>query len=225
MVSGHLPWILLSWIRVVTDMCCHGNMLIVYYSQRPLKQKLRIRIVVMVTEYKMVMFMELLHFLLTVSSHGNHLIATLSLSLSIRDGVTELSSWRIEQESCSHYSESETKTNRFLTPSHSPSPPPFLSLSPSLSPPLSHPLTLTNYPVCSCVCVCSLNTQPTTQTALNPDHVTFNPDSFTFNLPPTGNDFAHEKSLDVDRQVQLLIEKATDHENLCQCYIGWCPFW
>ena len=41
----------------------------------------------------------------------------------------------------------------------------------------------------------------------------------------SGNDFAHEKSLDVDRQVQLLIEQATSHENLCQCYIGWCPFW
>ena len=51
-------------------------------------------------------------------------------------------------------------------------------------------------------------------------------------LPPhthththTGNDFPHEKTLDVDKQVQLLIEQATSHENLCQCYIGWCPFW
>lgn len=44
-------------------------------------------------------------------------------------------------------------------------------------------------------------------------------------LKLTGNDFANEKCLDVDRQVQLLIEQATSHENLCQCYIGWCPFW
>jgi FKBP12-rapamycin complex-associated protein len=44
-------------------------------------------------------------------------------------------------------------------------------------------------------------------------------------LKLTGNDFPHEKSLTVDRQVQLLIEQATSHQNLCQCYIGWCPFW
>ena len=31
--------------------------------------------------------------------------------------------------------------------------------------------------------------------------------------------------INVERQVQLLIEQATSHENLCQCYIGWCPFW
>jgi FKBP12-rapamycin complex-associated protein len=41
----------------------------------------------------------------------------------------------------------------------------------------------------------------------------------------TGNDFRHEKMITVERQVQLLIEQATSHENLCQCYIGWCPFW
>ncbi len=29
----------------------------------------------------------------------------------------------------------------------------------------------------------------------------------------------------VPAQVQRLIEQATSHENLCQSYIGWCPFW
>ena len=29
----------------------------------------------------------------------------------------------------------------------------------------------------------------------------------------------------VDAQVQRLIVDATSHENLCQSYIGWCPFW
>uniref|UniRef100_A0A914V7K0 FATC domain-containing protein n=1 Tax=Plectus sambesii TaxID=2011161 RepID=A0A914V7K0_9BILA len=29
----------------------------------------------------------------------------------------------------------------------------------------------------------------------------------------------------VSDQVRKLIEQATSHENLCQCYIGWCPFW
>ena len=37
----------------------------------------------------------------------------------------------------------------------------------------------------------------------------------------SGNDFLHEKGIDVCRQVQLLISQATSHENLCQCYIGW----
>lgn len=41
----------------------------------------------------------------------------------------------------------------------------------------------------------------------------------------TGRDFCTEDSLDVHRQVELLIAQATSHENLCQCYIGWCPFW
>ena len=48
--------------------------------------------------------------------------------------------------------------------------------------------------------------------------------TFPFSLTP-GNDFPHEKMINIDRQVQLLIEQATSHENLCQCYIGWCPFW
>ncbi|XP_056399106.1 serine/threonine-protein kinase mTOR isoform X3 [Hyla sarda] len=41
----------------------------------------------------------------------------------------------------------------------------------------------------------------------------------------TGQDFCHEETLDVATQVELLIKQATSHENLCQCYIGWCPFW
>ncbi|KGG50405.1 phosphatidylinositol 3-kinase Tor2, partial [Mitosporidium daphniae] len=41
-----------------------------------------------------------------------------------------------------------------------------------------------------------------------------------------GTDFQHqEKPLDYKSQVSLLIDQATDIENLCQCYVGWCPFW
>lgn len=29
----------------------------------------------------------------------------------------------------------------------------------------------------------------------------------------------------VPAQVQRLINQAVSHENLCQSYIGWCPFW
>lgn len=39
----------------------------------------------------------------------------------------------------------------------------------------------------------------------------------------TGRDFEGE-TLDVPRQVDRLIRDATSIENLCQCYIGWCPF-
>ncbi|KRY15256.1 Serine/threonine-protein kinase mTOR [Trichinella patagoniensis] len=46
----------------------------------------------------------------------------------------------------------------------------------------------------------------------------------------TGRDFSSacpttSKSLTVQAQVDLLIQQALSHENLCQCYIGWCPFW
>lgn len=41
----------------------------------------------------------------------------------------------------------------------------------------------------------------------------------------TGRDFDPNVTLDVPEQVDLLIKQATSHENLCQCYIGWCPFW
>ena len=33
------------------------------------------------------------------------------------------------------------------------------------------------------------------------------------------------KPLDVQQQVDVLITKATNEENICQSYIGWCPFW
>lgn len=41
----------------------------------------------------------------------------------------------------------------------------------------------------------------------------------------TGRDFEAHLTLEVPEQVDLLIKQATSHENLCQCYIGWCPFW
>ncbi|KAK7494179.1 hypothetical protein BaRGS_00014652, partial [Batillaria attramentaria] len=36
----------------------------------------------------------------------------------------------------------------------------------------------------------------------------------------TGRDFATDDPISVQRQVELLIQLATSHENLCQCYIG-----
>ncbi|XP_066259712.1 serine/threonine-protein kinase mTor [Euwallacea similis] len=41
----------------------------------------------------------------------------------------------------------------------------------------------------------------------------------------TSKDFHSEEMLDISKQVELLIQHATSNENLCQCYIGWCPFW
>eukprot|EP01132_Coremiostelium_polycephalum_P002833 gene2833-3519_t len=41
----------------------------------------------------------------------------------------------------------------------------------------------------------------------------------------TGRDFRSNETLEVQDQVQKLIDQATSHENLCQCYIGWCAFW
>lgn len=45
----------------------------------------------------------------------------------------------------------------------------------------------------------------------------------------TGRDFPIgvdlEPGLTVKSQVQKLIAQATSHENLCQSYVGWCPFW
>ena len=41
----------------------------------------------------------------------------------------------------------------------------------------------------------------------------------------TGRDFSHDETLDVKEQVDRLILQATNNENLCQSYIGWCPFW
>jgi FKBP12-rapamycin complex-associated protein len=41
----------------------------------------------------------------------------------------------------------------------------------------------------------------------------------------TGRDFKLTEELDVDRQVDKLIIEATNLENLCQHYLGWCSFW
>lgn len=47
----------------------------------------------------------------------------------------------------------------------------------------------------------------------------------------TGRDFIESSSSSlsdgdaIEKQVQRLIEQATSDENLCQSYIGWCPFW
>ena len=41
----------------------------------------------------------------------------------------------------------------------------------------------------------------------------------------TGNDFNTADPVEVKKQVELLILQATNNENLCQNYIGWCPFW
>ena len=41
----------------------------------------------------------------------------------------------------------------------------------------------------------------------------------------TGRDFDPNECFAVSKQVDLLIRQATNNENLCQCYIGWCPFW
>jgi serine/threonine-protein kinase mTOR len=40
-----------------------------------------------------------------------------------------------------------------------------------------------------------------------------------------GRDFKPNVELNVIDQVEKLIEQATDFENLCQHYIGWCSFW
>jgi len=40
-----------------------------------------------------------------------------------------------------------------------------------------------------------------------------------------GRDFDHATVLDTTDQVEKLIQQATSHTNLCQAYIGWCPFW
>ncbi|WPH02862.1 Hypothetical protein R9X50_00573000 [Acrodontium crateriforme] len=41
----------------------------------------------------------------------------------------------------------------------------------------------------------------------------------------TGRDFKKEHELPVDEQVEKLLSEATNLENLCQHYIGWCSFW
>jgi phosphatidylinositol kinase/protein kinase (PI-3 family) len=41
----------------------------------------------------------------------------------------------------------------------------------------------------------------------------------------TGRDFRDREPLKVDVQVDKLIREATNLENLCQHFIGWCSFW
>ena len=41
----------------------------------------------------------------------------------------------------------------------------------------------------------------------------------------TGRDFKKEVELPPDEQVERLLSEATNLENLCQHYIGWCSFW
>ena len=41
----------------------------------------------------------------------------------------------------------------------------------------------------------------------------------------TGRDFKKEQELSVNDQVEKLLSEATNLENLCQHYIGWCSFW
>ncbi|KAL3477332.1 armadillo-type protein [Aspergillus californicus] len=41
----------------------------------------------------------------------------------------------------------------------------------------------------------------------------------------TGQDFNHDKQLNVSDQVDKLLAQATSVENICQHWIGWCSFW
>ncbi|KAK1057459.1 phosphatidylinositol kinase-related protein kinase tor1 [Friedmanniomyces endolithicus] len=41
----------------------------------------------------------------------------------------------------------------------------------------------------------------------------------------TGRDFKKTTELPVEEQVEKLLSEATNLENLCQHYIGWCSFW
>ena len=79
----------------------------------------------------------------------------------------------------------------------------------------------------------------------NPHHPQLSPKHLVLSTPLptctrkaklTGRDFDHsifergfrankKDTLEVEDQVSVLIEEATAVENLCQCYIGWCPFW
>jgi hypothetical protein len=48
--------------------------------------------------------------------------------------------------------------------------------------------------------------------------------SFIFMCYYEKGDFPR-KILDVETQVDLLIKQARSLENLCQSYLGWCPYW
>lgn len=40
-----------------------------------------------------------------------------------------------------------------------------------------------------------------------------------------GKDFKENEALNIVDQVNKLVRQATSHENICQAYMGWCPFW
>lgn len=40
-----------------------------------------------------------------------------------------------------------------------------------------------------------------------------------------GKDFREDESLSYVHQVSKLINQARSHENICQAFVGWCPFW
>ena len=40
-----------------------------------------------------------------------------------------------------------------------------------------------------------------------------------------GNDIENYENLDVENQVRLLIDQATNLSNLSKSFKGWCPFW
>lgn len=41
----------------------------------------------------------------------------------------------------------------------------------------------------------------------------------------TGRDFKHHEELNTSDQVDKLLAQATNVENICQHWIGWCSFW
>lgn len=41
----------------------------------------------------------------------------------------------------------------------------------------------------------------------------------------TGRDFKHHEELNISDQVDRLLAQATNVENICQHWIGWCSFW
>eukprot|EP00941_MAST-03F_sp_MAST-3F-sp1_P000707 g707.t1 len=49
--------------------------------------------------------------------------------------------------------------------------------------------------------------------------------TFTRNSRKEKESSEEEENLDVELQVDRLIRQATSNENLCQSYVGWCPFW
>ena len=48
---------------------------------------------------------------------------------------------------------------------------------------------------------------------------------FYFVICFPGREFEPGVEVDVREQLNRLVEQATLPLNLCQCYIGWCPFW